>query len=174
VTDPTTPSAEQLRQDARALRHESNQSHEYGFAELEGSQWAGVLTRAAFALDAEAARLEREAADAPNSSESPKSSPTLAELDAAVAEARNALNEAVGKYKFSESTDEQIASWNVVFRLNDCIAAAEARGAARMGGWCVWRYEDYLYSTECGAGQEYHTEFCPTCGGRVRVEGADE
>ena len=75
--DPTTPSAAQLREDARALRHESNQSHEYGFAALEGSQWAGVLTRAAAALDAEAARLEREAAPAPNRSESPNSSPTF-------------------------------------------------------------------------------------------------
>jgi hypothetical protein len=100
LTGPTTPSAEQLRQDARALRHESNQSHEYAFAELEGSHWAGVLTRAAAALDAEAARLERDAADAltaeaqrlgmytPNPSETPNSSPTLAELDAAVALAR--------------------------------------------------------------------------------------
>jgi bacterioferritin-associated ferredoxin len=73
VTDPTTPSAAQLRQDAAHYR------------ELAASRGcvADCLTcardhRAAAALDAEAARLEREAAHAP----------TLAELDAAVALAR--------------------------------------------------------------------------------------
>ena len=85
MTDPTTPSAEQLRQDAAHYR------------ELAASRGcvADCLTcardhRAAAALDAEAARLEREAADAltaeaqrlgmytPNPSETPNSSPTLA------------------------------------------------------------------------------------------------
>jgi bacterioferritin-associated ferredoxin len=152
VTDPTTPSADTLRQYAAHYR------------ELAASRGcvADCLTcardlRAAAALDAEAARLEREA-----------SATTHAELDAAVEAALgHALNAGVA-FAFDrigpETRDRLYAA---------LIAAAEARGAAKeRERECVWRYEDYLYSTECGARQEYHTEFCPTCGGRVRVEGA--
>jgi GNAT superfamily N-acetyltransferase len=108
MTDPTTPSADQLREDAAHYR------------ELAASRGcvADCLTcardhRAAAALEAEAARLEREATPAP----------TLAELDAAVEDA----------YKYALEVCEHALNHDSAARLlNALIAAAEARGAARV------------------------------------------
>jgi bacterioferritin-associated ferredoxin len=151
VTDPTTPTAAQLRQDAAHYR------------ELAASRGcvADCLTcardhRAAAALDAEAARLEREAADALtseaqrlgmytlNPSETPNSSPKMAELDAAVEAYREELCvESAADYLLQyggvmrekmtpmaqRNYDADVAGHRAL--VDALIAAAEARGAAR-------------------------------------------
>jgi hypothetical protein len=169
-TDHTTPSAEQLRQDADVMR-------KLAFECEPPPLLRDAHLHAAVALDAEAARLEREAAQAPNRSESPNSLPTLAELDAAVEAARLELHARQGD--LGANYNNTIVLEELIQRLNTAeaalITAAEARGAARMGGWCVWRYDEDGHLLDCdgdGVRNLVRGDYCSACGGRVRVEEA--
>jgi len=162
MTDPTTPSADQLREDAAHYR------------ELAASRGcvADCLTcardhRAAAALDAEAARLEREAAPAP----------TLAELDAAVERGRNFMVYAATRYRNALTVGKLREACDAMTDATDAlIAAAEARGAAReRERECVWRYDEDGHLLDCdgdGVRNLVRGDYCSACGGRVRVEGA--
>jgi hypothetical protein len=67
VTDPTTPTAAQLRQDAEVILTALKESYENpAIRQWIDEEWCGCLHRAAAALDAEAARLEREASATPH------------------------------------------------------------------------------------------------------------
>jgi adenosylcobinamide amidohydrolase len=154
VTDPTTPSAAQLRQDAELVRYEAERLIGVASTHLKAGMRSDAdrimeksarYDRAAAALDAEAARLEREAADAP----------TLVELDAAVEEAVNEINYAVW-------TADAVAARVFSAAL---ITAAEARGAAKE------RERKCTGGFTCGTLGGIGGVYCRICGGRVRVEG---
>jgi hypothetical protein len=149
---------------------------------------AAIRAERAAALDAEAARLEREAAPAP----------TLAELDAAVEAYREELCvESAADYLLQyggvmrekmtpmaqRNYDADVAGHRAL--VDALIAAAEARGAARVREReCSWHSnpEYSLWEGECGAAwtfengglEENKVRYCPNCGGRVRVEDANE
>jgi GNAT superfamily N-acetyltransferase len=144
MTDPTPPSAAQLRFDAMQYRASARIYRSQG-----AHHAADRDARAAAALDAEAARLEREAADAPNSSESPNSSPTLADACAYALE--------VCEHALNHDSASRL--------LNALIAAAEARGAAKE------RERNCTGGFTCGTLGGIGGVYCRICGGRVRVEG---
>jgi hypothetical protein len=159
MSDHTTPSAEQLRLDAAHYR------------ELAASRGcvADCLTcardhRAAAALDAEAARLEREAAQAP----------TLAELEAARLELHARQGDLGANYNNTIVLEELIQRLNTAEAA--LIAAAEARGAAKeRERECVWRYDENGHLLDCdgdGVRNLVRGDYCSACGGRVRVEEA--
>jgi hypothetical protein len=106
--------------------------------------------------------------------------PTPDALDAAVEEARVALCIEQGHYRRAKARDEMAASWELTEKLRLYEVALEARAVARVSQReCVWREkvdEDHAQFI-CGCGGVLwmmalpvkSLNFCPACGGKVRV-----
>jgi len=105
--------------------------------------------------------------------------PTTDALDAAVAEARNALLVRVGKFRNARNILELVETSKAVEDATAAlIAAVEARAVAReRARECVWMLDPMntlRWRTDCGRIERLANDHpdCDHCGGRVRVVGS--